>query len=154
MGLHRHLPQANFTPLVTEVRRRIFYFIRQLDIYCSALLGFPILLHDEDVDQKLPTEIDDEYITDEGIQKPPTGAPGSFLQAFNAHSRLMGILMKVVKHIYPLRGIEACGANSSNATYTIEYRYIKEIENDLQVWHEQLPQQWRPSPDGPIEVMR
>lgn len=35
MGLHRHLPQANFTPLVTELRRRIFYFIRQLDIYCS-----------------------------------------------------------------------------------------------------------------------
>lgn len=35
MGLHRDLPQATFTPLVTELRRRIFYFIRQLDIYCS-----------------------------------------------------------------------------------------------------------------------
>ncbi|KAJ4391919.1 Gypsy retrotransposon integrase-like protein 1 [Gnomoniopsis smithogilvyi] len=154
MGLHRHLPQANFTPLVTELRRRIFYFIRQLDIYCSALLGFPILLHDEDVDQKMPTEIDDEFITDEGIRKPPPGTPGSFFQAFNAHSRLMGILMKVVKYIYPLKGIESYAANSSNPTYMIEYRRIKEIENDLQVWHEQLPQRWRPSPEGSIEVMR
>ncbi|KAJ4424305.1 Gypsy retrotransposon integrase-like protein 1 [Gnomoniopsis sp. IMI 355080] len=154
MGLHRHLPQANFTPLVTELRRRIFYFIRQLDIYCSALLGFPVLLHDEDVDQKLPTEIDDEFITEDGIQKPPPGTPGSFFQAFNAHSRLMGILMKVVKYIYPLKGIESYTASSTNATYMIEYCRIKEIENDLQVWHEQLPQRWRPSPDGSIEVMR
>lgn len=154
MGLHRHLPQANFTPLVTELRRRVFYFIRQLDIYCSALLGFPILLHDEDMDQKLPTEIDDEFITEEGIQKPPAGTPGSFFQAFNAHSRLMGILMKVVKYVYPLKVSDAYTANSTNATYTIEYRRIKEIENDLQAWHEQLPQRWRPSSEGSIEVMR
>lgn len=35
MGLHRHLPQANFTPLEAELRKRVFYFIRQMDIYCS-----------------------------------------------------------------------------------------------------------------------
>lgn len=154
MGLHRHLPQANFTPLVTELRRRIFYFIRQMDIYCSALLGFPILLHDEDVDQQPPTEVDDEYITEEGIQQPPPGAPGSFFQAFNAHSRLMGILMKVVKYIYPLKGIEACATASPAATYVIEFRRIKEIENDLHMWREQLPERWRPSAEGPMEVTR
>lgn len=154
MGLHRHLPQANFTPLVTELRRRIFYFIRQLDIYCSALLGFPVLLHDEDVDQQLPTEVDDEFITDEGIQQPPPGTDGSFFQAFNAHSRLMGILMKVVKYIYPLKGSEACASQGSAATYAIEFRRIKEIENDLHLWRDQLPERWRPSLDGPIEVTR
>lgn len=64
----------------------------------------------------------------------------------------MKILMKVVKYIYPLKtGGES---NGPNATYMIEYRYIKEIEHDLQVWHEQLPQRWRPSPEGPIEVIR
>lgn len=66
--------------------------------------------------------------------------------------RLMKILMKVVKYIYPLKtGGEG---NSPNATYMIEYRHIKEIENDLQVWQEQLPQRWRPSPEGPTEVIR
>ncbi|PSS03870.1 fungal-specific transcription factor domain-domain-containing protein [Coniella lustricola] len=157
MGLHRHLPQANLTPLESELRKRIFYFIRQMDIYCSALLGFPILLYDDDVDQQLPTEVDDEYITADGIQTPPIGTPGSFFQAFNAHSRLMRILMKVVKYIYPLKGIEECTVNSSgqpHATYNIDYNRIKEIENDLQAWHEQLPQRWRPSSDGPIEVLR
>ncbi|KAJ0118437.1 fungal specific transcription factor domain-containing protein [Diaporthe amygdali] len=157
MGLHRHLPNANFTPLVSESRRRIFYFIRQLDIYCSALLGFPILLHEEDIDQQLPSEIDDEFITAESILTPPPETPGSFFQAFNAHSRLMEILMKVIKYIYPLKGIEdavTSSDNESSATYMIEYRRIKEIEGDLQVWHEQLPQRWRPSAEGPIEVMR
>lgn len=122
-----------------------------------ALLGFPILLYDEDIDQQLPTEVDDEFITHEGIQTPPAGTPGSFFQAFNAHSRLMKILMKVVKYIYPLKGIEECAMNSSGspqATYTIDYYRIKELENDLQVWHEQLPERWRPSPEGPIEIIR
>ncbi|KAF3770089.1 hypothetical protein M406DRAFT_284629 [Cryphonectria parasitica EP155] len=157
MGLHRHLPQANFTPLVTELRRRVFYFIRQMDIYCSALLGFPILPYDDDIDQQFPTEIDDEYITPEGIQTPPPGAPGSFFQAFNAHSRLMKILMKVVKYIYPLKGVEQCATNPSgspHATYTIDYSRIKEIEGDLQVWHEQLPRRWRPSSEGSMEEIR
>lgn len=157
MGLHRHLPNANFTPLVSESRKRIFYFIRQLDIYCSALLGFPVLLHAEDIDQQLPSEVDDEFITADSIMTPPPEAPGSFFQAFNAHSRLMEILMKVIKYIYPLKGIDEAVISSggeSSPTYMIEYRRIKEIEGDLQVWHEQLPQRWRPSAEGPIEVVR
>ncbi|ROW14417.1 hypothetical protein VPNG_03933 [Cytospora leucostoma] len=157
MGLHRHLPNANFTPLVSELRKRAFYYIRQLDIYCSALLGFPILLHDEDIDQEFPTEVDDEYNTDAGILTPPPGAPGSFFQAFNAHTRLMNILKKVVRHIYPLKGINHSAENPNgafNTTYMIDYQRIKEIEGDLQEWHEQLPQRWRPSAEGPIEVLR
>lgn len=157
MGLHRHLPNANFTPLVNESRRRIFHFIRQVDIYCSALLGFPILLHDEDIDQRLPTEVDDEFITASSILPPPPGTPGSFFQAFNAQSKLMNILMKVIKYIYPLKGIEDAATNPNgdcHATYMIDYQRIKEIEGDLQEWHEQLPQRWRPSAEGPIEVTR
>lgn len=157
MGLHRHLPNANFTPLVSELRKRAFYYIRQLDIYCSALLGFPIQLRDEDIDQEFPTEVDDEYTTDAGILTPPPGAPGSFFQAFNAHTKLMNILKKVVRHIYPLKGINHSAANphgAFNTTYMIDYQRIKEIEGDLQEWHEQLPQRWRPSAEGPIEVLR
>lgn len=62
--------------------------------------------------------------------------------------------MKVVKYIYPLKGIGECVSGSANAMYTIDYSRIKEIEADLQTWHEQLPQRWRPSADGSIEVMR
>lgn len=155
MGLHRHLPHAKLTPIEHESRRRVFYVIRQMDTYISALLGFPILLRDEDIDQPMPTEVDDEYITKDRIITPPAGTP-SFFQACNAYSRLMDIMAKVIKYIYPLKGIEECvtSGEGPSTTYMISYAKIKEIECDLKKWNEQLPSQWRPSPDGPIEVIR
>lgn len=155
MGLHRHLQHAGITPIEDETRRRCFYVIRQMDTYVSAILGFPMLLNDEDIDQPLPTEVDDEYITKEAILAPPPGTP-SFFQAFNAHERLMRILAKTVKYIYPLRAAEVTAADSENRnpTFLVGYAKIREIEEDLQNWYEQLPIHWRPSPDGPIEVIR
>lgn len=154
MGLHRHLSHAQIDPIEDETRRRVFHVVRQMDTYVSAILGFPLLLQDDDVDQPLPTEVDDDYITKDAIITPPPGTP-SFFQAFNAHSKLMGILAKVVKHIYPLKGVEECLSQGGAAlTYMISYALIKDIERELQEWHEQLPIHWRPSPDGPIEVIR
>ncbi len=155
MGLHRHLPHAKMTPIEHETRRRVFYVIRQMDTYVSALLGFPLLLHDEDVDQPLPTEVDDEYITRDAILTPPAGTPSVF-EAFNAHTRLMQILEKVVKYIYPRKGIEDCvlSGDRANTTYMISYGKIKEIECDLHNWYEKLPIHWRPNPEGPIELVR
>jgi hypothetical protein len=125
-----------------------------MDFYVSAILGFPLLLHDEDIDQPLPTEVDDEYITEDAILTPPPGTP-SFFQAFNAHTKLMGILARVVREIYPLKRLgEVTKEGGSNATFMISYSRIQEIERELQEWSEQLPIHWRPSPDGPIEVVR
>ncbi|KAK3692369.1 fungal-specific transcription factor domain-containing protein [Podospora appendiculata] len=155
MGLHRNLTHAQITPIEDETRRRLFHVIRQLDTYVSAILGFPVLLRDEDVDQPAPTEVDDEYITADAILTPPPGTP-SFFQAFNAHNRLMAMLSKVIKYIYPLKGVEDCAKSPSrpDATYMISYARIKEIERELHEWYEQLPTFWRPSNDGPIEVVR
>ena len=158
MGLHRNLPHVKLNPIEHESRRRVFYVIRQMDIYVSALLGFPMSLRDEDIDQPLPTEIDDEYITKDGISKPPPGTP-SFYQACNAYTRLMDVLAKVITCVYPVRRIadrppaeNDPGTQVSN--YLISYSKIKEIERELHAWYEQLPTYWRPSPDGPIEVIR
>lgn len=154
MGLHRHLPHAQLTPLEDEMRRRVFYAIRQLDVYVSALLGFPVLLKVSDIDQPLPTEVDDEFITKDAIIPPPPGTP-SFFQATNAHVRLMDLLDRVVQEVYPLRGIEGrAGKDDQAASFTIRYSTIKAIEAELQQWYEQLPIAWRPSPEGPIEVIR
>jgi len=155
MGLHRHLPHAKLTPIEHESRRRVFYVIRQMDTYVSALLGFPILLRDEDIDQPLPTEVDDEYITKDTIIQPPAGT-SSFFEAANAYTKLMDILAKVIKYIYPLKGIEECVMKGErpNATYMISYARIKEMECELHEWYEQLPIQWRPSYEGSIEVIR
>ncbi len=157
MGLHRHLAHDKITPIEDETRRRVFHVIRQMDFYVSAILGFPLLLHDEDVDQPLPTEVDDEYITEDAIRTPPPGTP-SFYQAFNAHNGLMRILAKVVKDIYPLRAAEegAPGRQqpSGDQTFMINYSRVQAIEAELQEWQARLPDYWRPSHDGPIEAVR
>ncbi|CAK7208594.1 Gypsy retrotransposon integrase-like protein 1 [Sporothrix bragantina] len=157
MGLHRNLPHVKLNPIEHESRRRVFYVIRQMDTYVSALLGFPMSLRDEDIDQSLPTEIDDEYITKDGIRQPPPGTP-SFYQACNAYTKLTEILAKVIRCVYPVRRIPGSPPPNTDAgagsTYMISYSKIKEIERELHAWYEQLPTHWRPSPDGPIEVIR
>ncbi|KAL8331815.1 hypothetical protein RB593_002276 [Gaeumannomyces tritici] len=153
MGLHRHLPHAQLNPFEDEMRRRVFYAIRQLDIYVSALMGFPVLLKASDIDQPLPTEVDDEFITKDAIIPPPPGTP-SFFQATNAHVRLMDLLDRVVQEVYPLKAVEESGKGDQVTSFTIRYSTIKAIEAELQQWYEQLPIAWRPSPEGPIEVIR
>ena len=179
MGLHRHFPQTQINAIESESRRRVFYVCRQIDTYVSALLGFPLLLNEEDIDQPLPTPVDDQFITIGGINSPPPGTP-SFFEAFNAHTKLMNILGKTVKHIYPLKSKEksaseglasgsgslagsiagsasASASNSdltNNASYSISYAKVKELEEELQQWNEDLPMAWRPNPEGPDEVVR
>ncbi|KAK5652920.1 hypothetical protein OQA88_9399 [Cercophora sp. LCS_1] len=150
MGLHRHLPHAQMTPIEVETRRRVFHVIRQMDIYLSTTLGLPLLLQDKDIDQPLPTEVDDNYITEFTIHTPAPATP-SFFHAFNAHAKLMKILAKVVEHLYPPTGV---GGGASDVTYMISYTRIKEIEQDLHNWCEHLPVAWRPGPIDDTQVVR
>ncbi|TEA12359.1 Activator of stress genes 1 [Colletotrichum sidae] len=155
MGLHRFLKHEQISIIEQEVRKRVFWVIRQMDIYVSAMLGFPLLLNADDIDQPYPTEIDDEYITNEGILTPPPGAY-SFFEAFNAHTRLMEILARILKFVYPLKGLRdsVMKGDKPGTTYLISYANIKRIETELQEWFEVLPAQWRPGADGSVEVIR
>lgn len=153
LGLHRNIQHEKIDNIELETRKRVFYVIRQMDTYVSALLGFPRLLHNDDIDQPYPVEIDDEFITSQGIIQPPMGTP-SFIQAFNAHSRLMETLNKITRYVYPMRPTGMIKGDSPTPTFIINYSRIKEIETDLHHWYEQLPEAWRPSSEGPLEVVR
>lgn len=152
MGLHRSL-SGNFNPIERETRKRVFWIIQKLDTYVSAILGFPIMLSDDDIDQELPIEVDDEYITKDAILPMPPGKM-SLLVASNAHTRLMVITRKVVKHIYPIKGLEQSIAGNSKASYTISHSKIREIEKDLADWLDMLPMGLRPAGEGPAQLIR
>ncbi|KAJ8065686.1 hypothetical protein OCU04_006357 [Sclerotinia nivalis] len=152
IGLHRSL-SGNFNVIERETRKRVFWIIRKLDTYVSAILGFPIMLSSDDVDQDLPIEVDDEYITKDAILPMPPGKM-SLLVASNAHTRLMAITTKVIKHIYPIKGLEQSISGNSNASYTISHSKIREIEKDLADWLDMLPMGLRPGGEGPPELIR
>jgi Fungal specific transcription factor domain len=149
LGLHRNI-KNDFNPIEQEERKRIFWLIRKLDAYVGALVGLPIMLSEEDVDQQLPTEVDDEFITAEGILPMPPGRL-SLMSASNAHNRLVSILQKVVKFIYPIKSIEV---TNPGEPYSISHSRIREIEKDLQKWMDDLPVELRPSEDAPSELAR
>lgn len=156
MGLHRNLA-AHFNPIERETRRRLFWIVRKMDTYVSASLGFPRMLSDDDIDQEMPIEVDDEYITEDSILSMPEGVTSLFA-ASNAHTRLTFILSKVIKYVYPTKGLEeslqSCTkAGRTRSFYAISHARIREIEQDLADWLDKLPMALRPG-EGTIEVLR
>lgn len=152
MGLHRNLGDS-FNPIERETRKRVFWTIRKMDTYVSALLGFPKVLSDDDIDQDLPIEVDDENITKDGIIPMPEGKISIFA-AFNAHTRLMAVLSKVIKYIYPTKRVEGSIQASSHGYYSINHARIREVESDLQEWLEKLPMSLKPGGEATSEVLR
>jgi len=125
-----------------------------MDTYVSALLGLPQLLSNDDIDQELPLEVDDEYITKEAIHPMPPGTT-SLYAASNAHTRLMEILSKVVKYIYPTKGnLEPSTKGTTTTPYMISHRKIQEVERDLAEWLDKLPLALRPGGEGSADVLR
>ncbi|KAK4983146.1 Gypsy retrotransposon integrase-like protein 1 [Elasticomyces elasticus] len=149
MGLHRSFAR-NFNPVEAEVRKRVFWVIRQMDIYVGAMLGLPQTLSDEDIDQDLPLEVDDEYITEEGLLEVPEGTI-SISSALNAHIRLVQLLSKIVRNIYPIKVKNPQG--NPEKSYTVPFSVIREIEHDLETWKSHLPAFLGPS-DTPSRFTR
>ena len=143
MGLHRNYA-GKFDPLEAETRKRVFWVVRKLDIYVGAMLGLPQTLSDEDIDQEFPAEIDDEYISKDGIKQMPEGQV-SIMTAFNAHTRLVQILSKIVRHVYPIKVQDKEGGNADRS-YSVPFSAIRELEGDLENWKNSLPAILSPSP--------
>ena len=148
MGLHRSISR-NFNPIEQEIRKRIFWVVRKMDIYVAALLGLPMYLSDDDFDQENPLEIDDEFITSEAILPAPPGRL-SVMCAFNAHTRLVDIMAKTTRYIYPVKS----ASSEDKQSYAVSHEKVREIEQDLQAWMEQLPMELRPGGEATHEIER
>jgi len=148
MGLHRSVA-IKFNPIEEQIRQRIFWTLRKMDAYIGALLGLPNLLSEEDIDQEMPLEVDDEYITSETILPMPDGHL-SLMTAVNAHTRLVKILLKTVRCIYPIKADE----NRADRSYAVSHKKVQEIEQDLQQWMEGLPMALRPGSEAPPDIAR
>lgn len=153
MGLHRSHRSFSrtFNPVEAETRKRVFWNVRKMDIYIGAMLGLPQTLSDEDIDQDLPVEVDDEYITEAGILPMPEGTT-SLMTAFNAHCKLVKLLTKIVRNVYPIRAKDKqC---STDKSYTVPFSVIRDIEKDLEEWKDNLPPGLDPSKDSNPKITK
>ncbi|KAK5173816.1 Gypsy retrotransposon integrase-like protein 1 [Saxophila tyrrhenica] len=143
MGLHR-AHTGNFDPIEAETRKRVFWVVRKMDIYVGAMLGLPQTLSDDDIDQEFPLEIDDEYVTKERILPMPEGRV-PIMMAFNSHTRLVQLLSKIVRYVYPIK-VKGTQRVEADKSYSVPFSAIRELENDLENWKNSLPAVFSPSP--------
>jgi len=59
LGMHREAHYASLTPYQGELRRRLFWSVYMLDRVIAISLGRPVNLSDQDIDVKLPLDVDD-----------------------------------------------------------------------------------------------
>lgn len=149
LGLHRSVT-ANFNPIERELRRRIFWVIRKMDVYVSTLLGLPQMLSDEDIDQQYPMAIDSEFISVDGITPMPSDRT-PLIAGANAHTALSNIMMKVVRYIYPVKHAKR---SITDQHYMVSHAKIRDIERDLQNWMEDLPSALRPGTEVSPQLER
>lgn len=133
MGLHRPDGCQQFSPIECETRKRVFWVLKTMDAYVTTLLGLPKAIRDEDINQEMPLEVDDEFVTDQGVLPVPVGHK-SVMALANAHTTLLVIMTKVLRLIYnPVNE-----PNGANGSCQVEYARVVEIESDLNKWLQRL----------------
>ncbi|KAG9121985.1 hypothetical protein FRC07_001815 [Ceratobasidium sp. 392] len=98
LHMHEETSYEGLDPIECEVRRRTFWLLFGADKSMSILLGRPICLRDEDCTLHFPKEVDDEYITVNGIQPQPHGKT-AIVSGLNYISRIFALLGEILVRI-------------------------------------------------------
>lgn len=130
MGLHRSEASKHIDPIQQEVRKRIFWIIQTMETYVTTLLGLPTTLDEEDIDQMLPTYEDSVTVDSDGLAQVP-----STIAAFDAHIRLITIMRRLVKEIYPR--VKNFSSKSAEP-YRVSYTRVAKFETELEVWFQSI----------------
>ncbi|KAI9719133.1 MAG: hypothetical protein M1828_006315 [Chrysothrix sp. TS-e1954] len=73
IGLHRDpRPYASLTPFQGEMRRRVWNFIRSMDVMFSFQVGLPVMIKSSDCDTAFPANIYDEEFGEDTKSLPPS----------------------------------------------------------------------------------
>ncbi|QRV86496.1 Fungal specific transcription factor domain [Ceratobasidium sp. AG-Ba] len=98
LHMHEETSYEGLDPIECEVRRRTFWLLFGADKSMSILLGRPICLRDEDCTLHFPKEVDDEYISVNGIQPQPHGKT-AIVSGLNYISRIFALLGEILVRI-------------------------------------------------------
>jgi hypothetical protein len=100
-------------------------------------MGLPKLLHDDDIDQNMPSEVDDVCIESSRLLAQPEGKV-SIISGANAYAKLHKILESILKHIYPTKGMK-CDQRKNLMSCMVSISTVRELEEELHSWHRTLP---------------
>ncbi|KAG4034570.1 hypothetical protein MFRU_003g05280 [Monilinia fructicola] len=105
LGIHRKRrleSQINVDMIEMECRKRVFWCAYTLDNYLSAALGRPRTFHDDDIDQELPSCVNDSDLTSRHVHVNKSRAQ-SIMMAPIAHAMLSQIISHILRDLYSIR---------------------------------------------------
>ncbi|KAK7530009.1 finger protein [Phyllosticta citribraziliensis] len=105
LGMHRkRRPDPNFSAnyIEAECRKRTFWNAYNLDTYLSVALGRPRTFHDEDIDQDLPTSVNDFDLRRREIRPVPAKSL-SIMSGCIAHIELSRIMASILRDLYGIK---------------------------------------------------
>ncbi|CCG83711.1 protein of unknown function [Taphrina deformans PYCC 5710] len=140
MGLHRKYDDS-FSSAEIQLRSKMFYSIRNVEIFLHAILGLPRAIAEEDYDQSPPLEIEDkdfEAASTNG-QKQGKAQRICSIVAFNEYTKLMTIMAAIVRRCYPIV------APNGPSPVCVSLDTIESLSNRLEAWSKALPQLLQPT---------
>ncbi|KAB5513414.1 fungal-specific transcription factor domain-containing protein [Coniochaeta sp. 2T2.1] len=131
LGLHQSQKRFSFGPLEIETRKKVFWTLYTLDCFSAAILGLPRILKEDEIHAEYPSDIDDEYVNEEGFQP---SLPGEHTRISSALALFRGtrILAKVLEKNYPAATL-----------HELSLRQISALDAELDNWCDNLPQHLR-----------
>ncbi|KAI7221884.1 hypothetical protein KC333_g1434 [Hortaea werneckii] len=104
LGMHRKSPEDGSAHdfITQECRKRCFWTAYTLDGYFSVMLGRPPFFHDSDIDQRLPTLVNDSDILASGIV-PRAYNKDCMIAAALHHAKLARIVKQASREQYLLQ---------------------------------------------------
>ncbi|KAF8251059.1 hypothetical protein K440DRAFT_647833 [Wilcoxina mikolae CBS 423.85] len=122
LGLNHSQRKFAVGALGGEMRKRAFWCVYCLDSFSAAMLGLPKLLREDDIDAEYPSDIDDEYVSEEGFL--PT-LPGDSTKISSALALFRGsrVLAQVLDVEY-----------STAACLELSYSRLRDLEEELDAW--------------------
>ncbi|KAK9372327.1 fungal-specific transcription factor domain-containing protein [Lipomyces chichibuensis] len=133
LGLHRrqrHLSTQNTVDYIEqECRKRVFWAAYNLDKYLSTVLGRPSIFHDNDIDQELPSLVNDEDITHKEMSLGDYKTVNCIMLAPVLHASLVRVLSCILRDLYSIKKVSKVEKISLCRKYTA----------DLKAWRNGLP---------------
>ncbi|TGO63777.1 hypothetical protein BOTNAR_0096g00130 [Botryotinia narcissicola] len=124
LGIHRkrRLESHNNVDMIElECRKRVFWCAYNLDNYLSAALGRPRTFHDDDIDQELPSCVNDSDLTSKHVHVNKSRAQ-SIMMAPIAHGMLSQIISHILRDLYSIR------PPSSTIRLSLADQYCKNLQ--------------------------
>ncbi|KAL6786778.1 fungal-specific transcription factor domain-containing protein [Trichoderma sp. SZMC 28012] len=127
IGLHRKRHADRIDRIEVECRRRTFWSAYALDNYLSMALGRPRTFHDDDIDQELPSCVDDHQIYADHIRQGSTHGQSVMLGPV-AYAKMSRILSMILRNVY---SIHTTSRNDKHAFATIHTKELVEWRADV-----------------------